>query len=78
MESRLGNETVILHLGNGTYFGLDPVGTVIWEELIGAGGTLADLGRAVARAFPDAPETLGRDVEAFLLQLARHDLLRTG
>ena len=32
-DSRVADETVILHLGNDTYYGLDPVGTVIWEGL---------------------------------------------
>ncbi len=33
MESRVGNETVLLHLESGTYYGLDPMGTRIWEML---------------------------------------------
>ena len=33
VESRVGEETVILHLGNDTYFGLDALGTRIWELL---------------------------------------------
>lgn len=32
MESRLRDETVILHLQSGIYFGLDTVGTVVWER----------------------------------------------
>ncbi len=39
MESRLGEETVILHLGSGTYFGLDAVGTLgVGGDGRGAGG----------------------------------------
>lgn len=32
-ESAVGDETVILHLVNGTYYGLDAVGTRIWSLL---------------------------------------------
>ena len=31
LSSDLGGETVILHMGEGVYFGLDEVGTVIWK-----------------------------------------------
>lgn len=33
VESAVGDETVILHLKNGTYYGLDKVGTRIWALL---------------------------------------------
>ena len=31
LSSDLGEETVILHMGDGVYFGLDEVGTSIWK-----------------------------------------------
>jgi hypothetical protein len=31
VSSQLGDETVILHLEDGVYYGLDPVGTSIWR-----------------------------------------------
>ncbi len=31
MARQVGDETVILNLENGTYYGLDPVGTRIWQ-----------------------------------------------
>ena len=33
VESRVGEETVLLHLKSGTYFGLDVMGTRIWDAL---------------------------------------------
>ena len=36
----VGEETVLLHLDSGTYFGLDPVGTRAWQ-LIQAGKSLS-------------------------------------
>ena len=77
MESRLGEETVILHLGSGVYFGLDAVGTVVWEAMTGGQPpTPADLCAHVRGAFSDAPDTVEADVTAFLQQLLTHDLIR--
>ena len=42
MARQVGDETVILDLASGTYFGLDPVGARIWQ-LIGEGRTLAEI-----------------------------------
>lgn len=42
MARTVGDETVILDLASGTYFGLDPVGARIWQ-LIGEGKTLAEI-----------------------------------
>ena len=76
MESRLGDETVILHLGSGTYFGLDAVGTLIWGRLIGPGGRLDDFCADIVATFPDAPENPEGDVTRFMAQLAEHGLIR--
>lgn len=40
MARQVGDETVILDLASGTYFGLDAVGARMWE-LLGEGSTLA-------------------------------------
>ena len=42
MARTVGEETVILDLATGTYFGLDPVGARIWE-LMSEGRTLAEI-----------------------------------
>ena len=77
MESRLGEETVILHLVSGTYFGLDAVGTLVWGALSGGGvATPAALCAHVREAFTDAPATVEADVTAFLSDLLAHDLIR--
>jgi predicted Rdx family selenoprotein len=68
MESRLGDETVILHLGSGTYFGLDAVGTIVWERLQ-KGATPAVICAHVREVFADAPDTVEADVTGFLAQL---------
>ena len=42
MARTVGDETVILDVASGTYFGLDPVGARMWE-LMGEGMTLAEV-----------------------------------
>lgn len=77
MESRLGEETVLLHLVSGTYFGLDAVGTVVWERMSAAQSvTPAELCAHVRATFSDAPDSVEADVTTFLTELAAHDLIR--
>ncbi|MCP9888687.1 PqqD family protein [Cyanobium sp. ATX 6A2] len=72
MDRSVGDETVILHLATGTYYGLDPVGARIWE-LIGAGQSLADIRDQMLQEYAVEAEQL----EADLLKLV-HDLLAQG
>ena len=74
VESRLGKETVILHLGSGTYFGLDPVGTVVWERLK-AGDVPRAICAHVRAVFADAPDSVEGDVASFLEDLAENGLI---
>ena len=74
-DSRVADETVILHLGSDTYFGLDPVGTVIWEGLRQGLSTDAILARLTARFAGTEPARIARDMEAFLADLLAHDII---
>lgn len=75
IESRVGDETVILHLESGMYFGLDPVGTRIWEILAG-GATPAAIRARMQDEFDVAPEVLRADVQVFLESLLAHEIVR--
>ena len=61
----LDGEAVILQLDSGVYFGLDPVGTRLWQ-LIEAHGQLRPVYDAALQEFDVAPDVLERD----LLELA--------
>ena len=74
MESRVGDETVILHLGNDTYFGLDALGTRIWEMLRDGHGVPAILDR-IAADYQAARATVEADVRLFVEDLFAHGLL---
>lgn len=69
MARQVGDETVILDLAGGTYYGLDPVGARIWH-LMGEGKTLGEICDAMLDEYNVTREALERDV----LELA-HKLL---
>ncbi|MEE4316381.1 MAG: PqqD family protein [Erythrobacter sp.] len=74
IESRLGDETVILHLERGTYFGLDVVGTIVWERLQ-AGDTPEDIAAHVRASFDEVPESVENDITTFLEALLENQLI---
>jgi hypothetical protein len=71
----LQGEAVILHLGTGTYFGLNEVGTRVWQ-LITERRTLREVCAAVAEEFDAPADRIERDVAALVDQLLGRDLLR--
>jgi hypothetical protein len=77
LARRLGEETVILHLETGTYFGLDPVGARIWD-LIVEGHTLAGICDRMLEEYEVDPATLQRDVLALAGELAAKGLVVRG
>lgn len=74
MAREVGGELVILHLGRGVYFGLDEVGTRIWQ-LLDEGLTLAAVGDRLEEEYDVERTTLDRDLEALIGQLLEHDLV---
>lgn len=75
IESRLGEETVMLHLGKAVYFGLDATGTIVWERLR-HGDTPEAIFAYLRSAFSDAPVCVEADVTTFLTELLQKDLIR--
>lgn len=72
MDRSVGDETVLLHLATGTYYGLDPVGARIWE-LITAGHTLGEIRDQMLQEYAVEAQQLEGD----LFRLV-HDLLDQG
>ena len=62
---KMGDETILLNLETGTYFGLDKVGSR-FLELLEQNGEIASAHRTMLEEFDVAPEVL----EADLLRLA--------
>ncbi len=70
----LDGEAVVLDLSTGTYFGLNDVGTRMWQ-LVEQHGTLAEVLDALAQEF-DAPiERIEADFREFIALLVTRGLL---
>ena len=74
VESAVGDETVILHLVNGTYYGLDPVGTRIWA-MIKDGAAMPNICRTLADEYGIALATIENDARTFLSDLEAQGIL---
>ena len=74
MARTVGDETVILDLASGTYFGLDPVGARIWE-LMGEGKTLAEICEQMLDEYEVSRDDLERDVLRLAQELTDQGLV---
>lgn len=70
----LGDDTVLLDLSSGTYFGLDPLGTRIWQ-LAQQRGRLAAVLERLVEEFDIDRGRAETDLLAFVDELARERLL---
>lgn len=71
---RLGEESVLLHLGSESYFGLDEVGTRMWAALTTSASVEEAAGKLVDE-YEVEPERLRADLAAFVDQLAAAGLV---
>ena len=69
-----GDETVILDLASGTYYGLDPVGARIWQ-LMAEGKALASVCETLVDEFDVSRETLELDVLRLTKELCAKGLV---
>jgi hypothetical protein len=76
-ESAVGDETVILHLKSGTYFGLDPMGTRIWA-MLKEGQRPSDICARLVEEFGGEPDIVEADARRFLEDLKANDILVDG
>jgi hypothetical protein len=73
--SRLvGEETVLLDLESGTYFGLDGVGKRIWDA-VGEGLALAEIVDIIVAEYAVDEATARTDIEEFVRILVKRGLL---
>ncbi len=74
MSRVLDGDAVLLDLGSGKYFGLNLVGTHIWQALE-AGATVAELHAAVLADFDVDAATARAELEALLGDLLARGLI---
>lgn len=77
LASALGDETVMMSLSRNNYYGLDEVGSHIWE-LLAQPQTLAHLCTALQQEYVVDAETCQQEVTAFVQQLADEGLVNVG
>jgi hypothetical protein len=73
VESSVGDETVLLHLTRGNYYGLDEMGTRVWTALK-EGRTAREVCAELAQEFGVDEEIVQADGRNFLEDLTANDL----
>jgi hypothetical protein len=76
MTSSVGVETVILHFTAGTYFGLDEVGTRIWQ-LVQTRRSVREIRDTLLEEYDVDEARCARAVDSLLASLAEHGLITT-
>ena len=74
MARQVGDETVILDLNSGVYFGLDPIGARIWQ-LLSEDRTLAETCDVMLQEYEVDREKLESDMIALMETLKAHGLI---
>jgi len=75
VSTALGDETVILGMVDGVYYGLDAVGTRVWA-LLATPRRVSQVVGAITDEFDVTPEQCERDVLTLLDELAKRRLVR--
>jgi hypothetical protein len=70
----LGGESVVLSLETEKYYGLDEIGTRMWELLVGSGDVRSAYDRLLAE-YDVAPDQLRADIERLVAELSAQRLL---
>ena len=75
VSTSLGDESVILGMKDGVYYGLDAVGARVWT-LIATPRRVSEVVRTITGEFDVTPEQCERDVLALLGELSARQLVR--
>lgn len=71
---KLGDETIIVHLGTGRIHHTNATGSRIWE-LLDSGRSLAEIREALFAEFAVPPDQLQRELETFVEQLSAEKMI---
>ena len=75
MDRRVGDETVILNLASGAYYGLDPVGARMWE-LMSAGHSLAEIRDRLLEEYEVEADRFEQDLLELVADLRSQGLIQ--
>lgn len=70
----VGDETVLLHIKDGVYYGLDPVGSLIWAGL-NEGRALPEICASIAGRFEVPLAQVEADARAFIVELEASNIV---
>lgn len=73
-ETKIGEDTVLLHLESGEYFGLNEVGSFIWR-LLKEGMDVNTIASTIADSFSSDLASITKDVGEILDQLVAENLI---
>jgi hypothetical protein len=74
LSRELSGETVLLNLESGVYYGLDAVGTRVWQLLL-QGGTVAGICDTMIDEYDVAPDILRGDVVRLVGELRERGIV---
>ena len=74
LSQPLEHETILLNLSTGVYFGLDPIGTRVWQHLRER-GRLGTMLAALQEEFEVEPLRLAQDVQRLMRRLKQDGLI---
>ncbi len=74
LSNKMDNELILLSLQNDRYFGLNEVGTRIWE-LLEKPVTLDELTEKLAGEYHIAPETCRKELASFIADMTEKKLI---
>lgn len=75
MAREVGDETVILDLATGTYFGLDEVGGRIWQ-LLAQGKTVGEVVATLVGEYEADASVIEQDLLQLMAELERRQLVQ--
>ncbi|MDE1467448.1 PqqD family protein [Aurantiacibacter sp. D1-12] len=76
VSREVGGETVLLDLGQGTYYGLNAVGGRIWEFLEGGDRTIGEIIALLTDEFDVTVADAEADLRALLTELEANALVK--
>jgi hypothetical protein len=74
VSCQLGDETAILNVHSGEYYGLDEVGTSVWK-MIGQSVTVAEIVREISSEYDVDPAQCEGDLISLIGKLVVHGLV---
>jgi len=74
ISCNISDETVVLSFKDGVYYGMNAVGSHIWE-LIQEPRTMNEIRKSIQEVFDVTPEQCDLDLESFLKEIHERNLL---